>query len=92
MKWQWCLCLLAVTSIGCADPATDDDDDDDEYSGLIGTGSGNSFGSAPADLAGNGYSVGSVAYNMTMIDQHGNDVELYDYYGQVILLDVFAEW
>jgi len=46
----------------------------------------------PGDLAGTGYSQGDIAHNFTMVDQFGDDVELYQFYGQVIVLDVFAEW
>jgi hypothetical protein len=46
----------------------------------------------PADLGGSGYGQGNIANNFTMIDQFGDDVELYQFYGQVIALDVFAEW
>ena len=46
----------------------------------------------PADLQGTGYSNGDIAYNFTGIDQYGDPIELYQFYGQVIVLDVFAEW
>ena len=31
-------------------------------------------------------------YNFTLTDQFGTEVELYQFYGQVIVLDIFAEW
>ena len=46
----------------------------------------------PVDLEGTGYDEGDIAYNFQMNDQFGDDVELYQFYGQVIVLDVFAEW
>lgn len=46
----------------------------------------------PQGLSGTGYEVGDTAYNFTLQDQFGNEVELYQFYGQVIVLDVFAEW
>ena len=46
----------------------------------------------PEGLSGTGYEVGDTAYNFTVQDQFGNSVELYQFYGQVIVLDVFAEW
>ncbi len=46
----------------------------------------------PADLAGTGWSVGDVAHNFTFVDQNGDEVELYQFYGRVILLDLFADW
>jgi hypothetical protein len=39
-----------------------------------------------------GYNEGQQACNFTMVDQFGDDVELYQFWGQVIVLDVFAEW
>ena len=39
-----------------------------------------------------GYNEGQQACNFTMVDQNGDDVELYQFWGQVIVLDVFAEW
>jgi thiol-disulfide isomerase/thioredoxin len=46
----------------------------------------------PSDLEGTGYEVGDIAPNWTGIDQFGDEVELYQFYGKVIVLDVFAEW
>ncbi len=46
----------------------------------------------PGDLEGSGRSNGDIANNFTMIDQFGDDVELYQFYSQVIVIDVFAEW
>jgi thiol-disulfide isomerase/thioredoxin len=46
----------------------------------------------PADLEGTGRSTGDVAPNFTLVDQNGDEVELYQFYGQVIMLDVFAQW
>lgn len=46
----------------------------------------------PGDLAGTGYREGDIAYNFTARDQFGDEVELYQFHGQVIVLDLFAEW
>ena len=46
----------------------------------------------PAELEGTGYKEGDIAYNFQLTDQFGDDMELYQFYGQVIVLDVFAEW
>jgi len=46
----------------------------------------------PADLQGTGYATGDIANNFTGIDQFGDPIELYQFYGQVIVLDVYAEW
>ena len=73
------------------DAATDDDDAAEPY------GPENSWFHAdaseiPEGLAGNGFHVGDTAHNWTFLDQHGDEVELYQFYGQAVLLDVFAEW
>lgn len=46
----------------------------------------------PGDLAGTGYREGDIAYDFTVVDQFGDEVQLYQFYGQVIVLDLFAEW
>ena len=46
----------------------------------------------PSALAGTGFRTGDVAYDFTAIDQNGDEVQLYQFYGQVILLDVLTEW
>jgi len=53
----------------------------------------NSWSSAtPRDLVGQGFSVGQTPPDMCMLDQHGDQVSLWQFYGQVIVLDVSAEW
>ncbi|MGC6491557.1 MAG: peroxiredoxin family protein [Myxococcota bacterium] len=39
-----------------------------------------------------GFRRGKTAPNFVLQDQNGNDVELYQFYGQFVLLDVFAQW
>ena len=39
-----------------------------------------------------GFSVGDQACNFTMVDQYGDEVELYQFAGKYIVLDLFAEW
>lgn len=46
----------------------------------------------PAGLQGTGWGPGDVAYNFTLQDQYGDEVELYQFYGKVVVLDIFAEW
>lgn len=47
---------------------------------------------AEAGVEGTDYAMGEVVPNFTTTDQFGNEVELYDYYGYVILLDFSAGW
>ena len=46
----------------------------------------------PSDLAGTGRDRGDVLPNFTVVDQNGDDVELYQFYGYVVQLVLFAEW
>lgn len=46
----------------------------------------------PPDLEGTGRGVGDVLPNFAMTDQNGEDVELYQFYGRVVQLVLFAEW
>ena len=39
-----------------------------------------------------GIGMGDVVPNFTLRDQHGDDVELYQFYGQVVQLVLFAQW
>ncbi len=99
--------LLAVTpllfSLGCTPSdrggsgGGDDDDagDDDDVPAEYGPENGwwhASEADVPADLEGSGYRIGDTPHDWTFVDQHGDEVELYQFYGKAILLDVFAEW
>ena len=46
----------------------------------------------PDNLFGSGLQNGQTALNFTMVDQNGDMVELYQFYGQVVVLDLFASW
>ena len=48
--------------------------------------------SVPEDLVGSGYRTGDVAHDFTLGDQDGNDVQLYQFYGKVVVVDVYAQW
>ena len=43
-------------------------------------------------LEASGFGIGETPPDMCMKDQFGNDVSLWQFYGQVILLDISAEW
>jgi peroxiredoxin len=45
-----------------------------------------------AGVSGSGWAVGDVVPNVTFEDQFGNAVDLYDFYGYVILMDFSAGW
>jgi thiol-disulfide isomerase/thioredoxin len=102
------LALLGLFACTESDKDDDDDDDDDDIadtgagsddddgSGAL-YGPENSWSHAlaadvPADLAGTGWYTGDTAHNFTMSDQYGDEVELYQFYGKLVVLDVFAVW
>jgi peroxiredoxin len=79
-----------------ADTDTDTDTDTDNGGGSS-YGPNNGWphaaaGDVPTDLAGTGWYAGDTAYNFTLKDQNGDDVELYQFYGMLVVLDVFAVW
>lgn len=84
------------------DDATDDDDDDaadddDDDGGCDEYGPSNQWWHAcsddiPPGLEGSGFGVGQTVNNFTLVDQFGAEVELYQFYGKVVVLDVFAQW
>lgn len=46
----------------------------------------------PEGLTGTGIALGEVIPDFTLRDQDGNDVELYQFYGRVVQLVIFAAW
>jgi thiol-disulfide isomerase/thioredoxin len=48
--------------------------------------------SVPAELSGGAHRVGETLGNFTLTDQNGDQVELYQFYGKVVQLVLFAEW
>ncbi|MBL8617763.1 MAG: redoxin domain-containing protein [Deltaproteobacteria bacterium] len=48
--------------------------------------------SVPAGLSGGSHRVGETLGNFTLTDQNGDQVELYQFYGKVVQLVLFAEW
>jgi hypothetical protein len=74
-----------------------DDDVGDDDSGGNDYGPPNNWwhadtGDVPPGLQGTGFDNGDTAYNFTLMDQNGDQVELYQFYGKVIVLDVFTYW
>ena len=47
---------------------------------------------APSDLEGTGWKIGDVLPNFTLVDQYGEEVSLYQFYGMVIMIEVGAVW
>ena len=49
-------------------------------------------GPIPAEIDNDGWDEGDISNNWTHEDRHGDIVDLHDFYGQVILVDVGSEW
>ena len=100
--FRWRGVLILTSSLALT--ACDTKDDESSEDGLLSGGDESALygpenawwhaddGDVPADLEGTGYSTGDVPYNFTMLDQNGDEVELYQFLGQVVVLDVYAEW
>tara|TARA_B110000495_G_C22913632_1_gene533588 strand:+ start:283 stop:810 length:528 start_codon:yes stop_codon:yes gene_type:complete len=67
---------------------------EDEISGLNWESPSNSWGSSvpPSSLVGEGFSLGQVPHDFRLVDQHGEEVALWQFYGSVILLDISTMW
>ena len=46
----------------------------------------------PEDLTGEGFFVGQVPFDFRLLDQHGDEVSLWQFYGDVILMDISTMW
>ena len=55
-------------------------------------GGGDTSASLPCEGASTGYAVGDCAVDFTLFDEAGVERSLYDYAGDVILLDFTAFW
>lgn len=71
-------------------PDTNDEDEPELY------GPDNEWYHATTDAVpspeGCGFQQGDYACNFTMLDQNGDEVELYQFAGKYVVLDLFAEW
>ena len=46
----------------------------------------------PSNLRGEGFALGDVPKDFRLVDQHGAEVSLWQFYGSVILLDISTMW
>ncbi|MFT5681654.1 MAG: hypothetical protein ACI8RZ_002560 [Myxococcota bacterium] len=99
-RWRDILVLSSVLMFAACDPKEEAEEDSEDTEGIVTPseyGPENSWSHAfdsevPTELEGTGYDEGDIAYNFQFNDQFGEEVEMYQFYGQVIVLDVFAEW
>ena len=49
-------------------------------------------GPIPASVSGQGWSEGQISNNWTHEDQHGQDLQLHRFYGNVVVVELAAEW
>lgn len=83
--------MMLLSSIGCVPVLTSPQDSADQSCWMTAE---NDWVSTPPrnDLEYTGFGLGETPPDMCMTDQFGNDVSLWQFYGQVILLDISAEW
>ena len=82
--------LLGVScawSVGCVAPEQSDD-----TGGWVVPDNTWPTASPPADLEGEGFEEGQVAPDFRMVDQHGDEVALWQFYGLVVAVDVSTMW
>jgi hypothetical protein len=49
-------------------------------------------GPIPASVSGQGWSEGQISNNWTHEDQHGQDLQLHRFFGNVVVIELAAEW
>ncbi len=83
--------MMLLSSIGCVPVLTSPQDSADQSCWM--TAENDWVSNTPRnDLEYTGFGLGETPPDMCMTDQFGNDVSLWQFYGQVILLDISAEW
>jgi peroxiredoxin len=103
MALSRCLLALGLVLAACDSDSKDDEDTgaetgtETEDSVAVEYGPDNSWSHAlesdiPDGLAGTGFRNDDTANNFTLVDQNGEDIELYQFYGKIVVLDVFAQW
>lgn len=96
--WALCSCTPRRGGSGGGDDFADDDaeaDDDDVSQEPFGPDNGwwhALTADVPTDLAGTGWATGDTANDFSMPDQFGDTVQLYQFLGKVVVLDLFAFW
>ena len=83
--------LVLALAAGCTPHLISDQE---EVTGLNWEAPDNSWSSSqpPLNLVGEGFSVGDVPHDFRLIDQHGAEVSLWQFYGSVVLLDISTMW
>lgn len=86
------LLLLLVLSAGCIPVLTSAPTGETATSDWVAPDNAWDQATPPADLVGEGMSVGQVAPDFRMMDQNGQEVSLWQFYGSVIIIDVSTMW
>ena len=83
--------MMLLWSIGCVPVLTSPQDSAESSCWM--TAENDWVSNSPRnDLEATGFGLGETPPDMCMQDQHGDMVSLWQFYGQVILLDISAEW
>jgi thiol-disulfide isomerase/thioredoxin len=90
--------LSTLLAVACApEPSDTTTKDPDDEATPLPFGPDNDWPHATTDevpegLAGTGTGVGDIVGDFTLVDQNGDEVQLYQFYGNVVQLVLFAEW
>lgn len=74
------------------DEVTAGTDPEDKFSWSSTSGTWPDFSGSAAGVSGTGYEPGDTIGDTTLMDQFGNDISLYQFYGYVILLNFSSGW
>ena len=93
----WFICALSVTSAACTPELTTPDGagGGDGLSGADWEAPENAWhgvDTVPSDLEAGGWAEGQVAPDFRLVDQNGDTVSLWQFYGDVIALDLSTMW
>lgn len=96
-KMQYMMVLGTCGVMGCVEDTEKDAEEMEETEEVSEYGPSNDWFHAQSDVAipdgsNCGTSAGEVACNFTFLDQNGDEVELYQFTGKVVVIDIFAEW
>lgn len=82
---------LLLGGVGCV-PVLTSPSSEDSASSWVAPENAWAIGSPPAELEGEGFGEGEVAPDMRLLDQNGQEVSLWQFYGSVIVVDVSTIW
>lgn len=84
--------LASLFMLGCVPNLTSPDAGDSGATDWVGPENGWPASAPPAGLQAEGYAVGQVMPDFRLMDQHGDEVALWQFYGSVVVIDISTMW